>query len=70
MSSSSESDAQTLAELLQAARQDDLATLRAILDAHPDLVNAVGPTGRRPLSEADYGYWPEGVAFLSAGGRS
>jgi ankyrin repeat protein len=65
---SSASDAQTLEALLDAAMNEDLATLSAILDRHPELVNAVAPNGRRALAVSISGYFHDGVALLRARG--
>ena len=65
---SSTSDAQVLDALLSAALHEDIPTLQAILDAHPELANAAAPHGLRALSEAIYGYSHDAVSLLRARG--
>src|SRR3712207_5168927 len=54
-------------DLLEAAREGDLVSLRALLDAGAD-VNAADENGYTPLMEAAHAPHPEAVRLLLAAG--
>ena len=58
-----------MAQLVQAARQGDLPTLRLLLEADPGLANARTPQGESPVLLAAYHQQPEALAVLAAHAR-
>jgi ankyrin repeat protein len=58
-----------LTRLVEAARQGDVATLRALLDADAELANARTDQGETPVLVAAYHQQPEALALLAERAR-
>jgi ankyrin repeat protein len=61
-------DDSVLTECIEAAARGDLEAVRALVEAHPDLLQARRPTGERPIHAAHYSGHLEVRDFLWARG--
>jgi ankyrin repeat protein len=56
--------------IFDAAKKGDIAALKAVLEANPDLINAPGEAGRSPLEEAIVAGQSEAARFLIESGAN